>query len=312
MPSHLLKHKAHTHSRMELLATQLVEGSITGLHKSPFHGFSVEFAEHRPYNMGESIRHIDWKLYGRSDKLFTKRYEEETNLRCQLLVDVSPSMHYPQQRDILHLEHPNKLGFSLLSAATIVQMLKKQRDAVGLSTFGQAIQLHTDCKSNGTHIEHLFHSLEHISQAQQPSTPQKTHIDKALHYLAERLHKRSLLIIFSDLLNVSDFDAFIHALRHIKHQKHELILFHVIDKASEIQLKLPQQGPTTFIDVESREKIRLRPQEIQAQYRTQMEAFQKSLRLSCAKYKIDFVSADIGQGFDPIFSTFLNKRKRLY
>ncbi len=312
MPLPYFQHTSEKYSRLELLATQLVEGSITGLHKSPFHGFSVEFAEHRPYNPGESIKHIDWKLYGRSDKLFTKRFEEETNLRCRLLLDVSASMRYPQVKNVLDIEHPNKLGFSLLSAAAITHLLKKQRDAVGISTFADDIVWHSECKSNNTHLEQLFTHLEQLSQSHIAKDKQNTHIDKALHYLAEHIHKRSLLIIFSDLLNITDFDNFIHALRHIKHQKHELILFHVFDKQHEVKLNFPHSGPTTFIDVESGEKVKVRSNEIADIYQERMLSFQKQLQLHCAKYKIDFVSADIQQGFDPIFSTFLTKRKRLY
>lgn len=312
MPLPHFQHIAQKYSQLELLATQLVEGSITGLHRSPFHGFSVEFAEHRPYNQGESIKHIDWKLYGRTDKLFTKRFEEETNLRCQILLDVSASMHYPKVKNILDIEHTNKLGFSLLSASSIIYLLKKQRDAVGISTFADNIVSHTECKSNNAHLEQLFMSLEKMSQAQTSTAKQSSRIDQALHYLAEHIHKRSLLIIFSDLLNITDFDKFIHALRHIKHQKHELILFHVFDKEREVELNFTHAGPTTFIDVESGEKIKVRSHEIADIYQKRMLEFQKQLQLHCAKYQIDFVSADIQQGFDTIFTTFMNKRKRLY
>lgn len=313
MPIHHLQHISKQHSQLELLATQLVEGSITGLHKSPFHGFSVEFAEHRPYNAGESTRHIDWKLLARSDKLFSKCYEEETNLRCRLLLDVSASMHYPKTKATLDINNCNKLGFSLLSAASIIQLLKKQRDAVGVTSFADKVLSHSECKSNNAHIEQLFANLQAISESHLPTThPHNSNIDQALHYVADNIHKRSLLIIFSDLLNIKNFDKFIHALRHIKHQKHELILFHVFDGQREIDLDFKQKQAITFVDVESGERLKLKRQEIATLYQARMQAFQKDLKNKCAQYKIDFVSADIQKGFDSLFTTFLHKRKRLY
>ena len=170
--------QAYTH--LELLAKQVVEGFITGLHKSPFHGFSVEFAEHRLYNSGESTRHLDWKLYAKTDKLFVKRYEEETNLRCRIVLDVSSSMYFPEDRKKGEL---NKLDFSIYAAAALVELLKKQRDAYGLSTFSSSIETHTQAKSNATHMRLVYAELEKLLDQQ--SSGKQTSAVESLHHIAE-------------------------------------------------------------------------------------------------------------------------------
>src|SRR6476620_6104889 len=189
-------------SHLELLARQVVEGFITGLHKSPFHGFSVEFAEHRLYNTGESTKHIDWKLFGRSDKLFVKRYEEETNLRCNLVIDNSSSMHYPApekgDRNFL-----NKISFSIHAAAALIYMLRQQRDAVGLSIFSDKSELQTESKSSSVHHKYLFNELERLLARKQENQRSTTSASKVLHEIAESIHKRSLVVIFSDMMETS-------------------------------------------------------------------------------------------------------------
>ncbi|HNC13524.1 MAG TPA: DUF58 domain-containing protein, partial [Cyclobacteriaceae bacterium] len=178
---------------LELLARQLVEGFITGLHKSPYHGFSVEFAEHRLYNEGESTRHIDWKIYGRTDKLFAKQYEEETNLRCLIAVDTSSSMFYPADTRA-------KIRFSAYVAGALAMMLSRQRDAVGLCLFSDKIETLTPIKSTPTHVEKLFIHLERLIENRTKATS-KTHVAKVLHEVAENIHKRSLVVIFSDMFD---------------------------------------------------------------------------------------------------------------
>ncbi|MBP6386934.1 MAG: DUF58 domain-containing protein, partial [Pseudarcicella sp.] len=180
------------YSNIEFLAKQMVEGFITGLHKSPFHGFSVEFAEHRLYNTGESTRHIDWKVFAKTDKLFTRRYEEETNLRCHLLLDVSSSMFYPQGEC-------HKIKFSTMAAACIMVMLQKQRDAVSLTLFSDKIELQTPLKSTPGHIHKLFLDLQN-TLSNQPNL-QKTSIPDVLHQVAEKAGKRSLIVLFSDMFD---------------------------------------------------------------------------------------------------------------
>ena len=184
---------------LELLAKQVVEGFITGMHKSPFHGFSVEFAEHRLYNQGESIKHIDWKLFGRTDKLFVKRYEEETNLRCQIILDVSSSMYFPV-KEKLSIDNPNKITFSVYAAAAIIYLLKKQRDAFGLSLFSEKVEIHTPSKTSSIHQNYIYSELEKLLPQQDSTIRKTTSATTALHEIAEKLHKRSLIIVFSDIL----------------------------------------------------------------------------------------------------------------
>ncbi|OYT16484.1 MAG: DUF58 domain-containing protein [Bacteroidetes bacterium 4572_77] len=295
---------------LELLARQVVEGFITGLHKSPFHGFSVEFAEHRLYNSGESIKHIDWKLYGRTDKLFVKRYEEETNLRCRIVLDTSSSMNYPLVKKFDSKNH-NKLSFSIIAAASIINILKKQRDAVGLSCFSKDIDIHTDTKSNNDHINHLYQLLsQQITQEKQKQL--STSAAHSLHVLANTLHKRSLVIVFSDMMeNTTSMESLFDALRHLKHNKHEVILFHIHDKATELDFEFDER-PKRFIDLESGAEIKLQSHEVKNEYQKQMKAFTDVLRLKSAQYKIDLVTADIQKGFDQILFPFLSKRKKMY
>ncbi|MCI5084024.1 MAG: DUF58 domain-containing protein, partial [Saprospiraceae bacterium] len=217
---------------LELLAKQVVEGFIIGLHKSPFHGFSVEFAEHRLYNQGESTKNIDWKVYARTDKMFVKRFEEETNLRCQIVIDASSSMYFPEisktSDDVI-----NKLRFSALAAAALMNLLKKQRDAFGLSIFDQSVNMHTRCKSSTSHYRLLLSYLEQLIN--NPERNKMTNAAEALHQIAESIHKRSLVIIFSDMFEQSEHvEQLFSALQHLKHNKHEVVLFHTVDKSKEV------------------------------------------------------------------------------
>jgi uncharacterized protein (DUF58 family) len=287
---------------LEFLAKQVVEGFITGLHKSPFHGFSVEFAEHRLYNTGESTKHIDWKLYARTDKLFIKRYEEETNLRCQLIIDCSSSMFYPE-------DGLNKITFSAYAAASLINMLKKQRDASGVSLIADEILFHSPCKSSSTHQKLLYSKLEGMLAQNTPN--RKSNIAANLHQLAEMIHKRSLVIIFSDMLqNTGEDDALFSALQHLKYNKHEVILFHVEDKKTEVSFDFTNR-PYLFIDSETGERIKLFPNQIKEHYLKAVEAYKHTLKLKCAQYKIDLVEAEVSTDFSQILLPFLVKRSKL-
>lgn len=289
---------------LEFLARQVVEGFIVGLHKSPFHGFSVEFAEYRLYNRGDNLKHIDWKVFGRTDKLFTKKYEEETNLRCQLVIDVSTSMQYPQEK-----EQVSKLNFSLLSAASILSILKKQLDAGGITFFNHEIETHTPCKSNPVHYRHLYTLLENKINYQAPQ--KNTNTAAVLHQLAEQLHKRSLVVIFSDMLDsMGDLNSLLDALQHLRHNKHEVVLFLVQDKQHEVDFDFPNR-PFEFVDMESGERIKLNTNEIQTSYREQMQAYREKLTLHCGQFGIDWVDADIRSGYDQILKTYLLKRNKM-
>ena len=293
---------------LELLARQVVEGFITGLHKSPFHGFSVEFAEHRLYNAGESTKHIDWKLFGRSERLFVKRYEEETNLRCQLIIDNSSSMHFPEEGKSTPL---NKINFSIHAAASIAYMLKMQRDAVGVSIFSDKVEINTPARSSSVHHKMLFAEMEKRMNVPEMKTGKKTMGANALHEIAETIHKRSLVIIFSDMMESGENqDELFGALQHLKHNKHEVVLFHVVDKKTEEDF-LFENRPYQFIDVESGEEVKVHSNEIRQTYIDSMATYKHELKLRCAQYKIDFVEADINQGYRNVLLPYLLKRERM-
>lgn len=300
-----LQHLSH----LELLAKQVVEGFITGLHKSPFHGFSVEFAEHRIYNTGEPTRHMDWKLFGKTDKLFLKRYEEETNLRCHIVIDDSSSMNFP-------VGSPNKLSFSVHAAAALTYLLKKQRDAVGLAVFSDKVELNTQAKSSLSHQRMLFVELEKLLDRQATEKLKTTSVTSALHEIAESIHKRSLVIIFSDMMDSltqrgrAGEGALFSALQHLRHNKHEVILFHVVDKSKELNFEF-ENRPYNFIDMETGESVKVHPSEIKDNYIQSMAAYKKELMLHCAQYRIDFVEADINEGFKQVLMPYLIKRSKM-
>lgn len=298
------------YSSLELLAKQVVEGFITGLHKSPFHGFSVEFAEHRQYNTGESTRHLDWKLYARTERLYTKRYEEETNLRCRIVIDQSPSMYFPYDRDAT-FENPNKISFSVYAAAAIIEMLRKQRDAIGLSLFDSQINLHTQARSNQRHIQLLNNYLEKLLDKIVPSQGSGTAASDSIHQIANTIHKRSLVILFSDMLDQNDPEAIINALRHLKHNKHEVILFHVADASKELEFDYSNR-PFKFVDLESGEMLKMNPADIRSDYKKTMSDYLNTLSLKCGQYGIDMVSVDINKGFNEVLLPYFHKRQKLY
>jgi len=291
---------------LELMAKQVVEGFIIGLHKSPFHGFSVEFAEHRLYNQGESTRNIDWKVFGRTDKMFVKRYEEETNLRCQIVIDTSSSMYFPRN---LKGKTMNKLEFASLAAASLMNLLRKQRDAFGVSLYDEQVKIHTKCKSSNKHYRLMLTYLDKLIK-NNISGKGSANAD-ALHQIADSIHRRSLVIIFSDMFENSDQnEALFAALQHLKYAKHEVILFHVTDKELELNFEF-ENRPYLFVDMESGEKLKLQSNEVKELYTKKAKQFYQDLKMKCLQYKIDFVEADINQGFYPILQSYLVKRSKL-
>ncbi len=296
-------------SALEFKARQVVEGFLAGLHKSPFHGFSVEFAEHRAYNAGESTRHLDWKLYARTDKLYVKRYEEETNLRCHLVIDASSSMYYPAKGESTQF---NKEEFAVHAAAAFVQLLRKQRDAVGLTVFSDQVRITEEARSNAVHLRHIMGHLEGLLNSDAPDRGQKTSVVEALHDIAHRAHRRSLVVILSDMLDSADREAEVFdALQHLRFNKHDIIVFHVVDRKHELELDLADR-PYTFVDVETGEQVKAHPSEIRDAYKSAMADRWHRLKLKCGQYRIDLVEADINAGFEPILLEFLTKRARLY
>ncbi len=286
---------------LELLARQMVEGFITGLHKSPYHGFSVEFAEHRLYNEGQSTRHIDWKVFARTDRLYTKQYEEETNLRCLIALDCSPSMYYPQPGN-------GKIRFSIYAAAALAHLLSHQRDAVGLAMFSDQVHELTTIKSAAAHLDKLFKLLE--QKLNTPPAQKTTRIAEVLHTLAEKIHKRSLVIIFSDMFDGEDHDEVFKALQHLKHNKHEVLLFHITDHETEFAFNF-EERPYEFIDLESGEKLKLNPSEIKEKYVQQLHQVHSELKMKCNQLKIDFISANSQRDYFEVLQAYLIKRAKM-
>lgn len=294
--------KIREFQNIEMLAKQMVEGFITGLHKSPYHGFSVEFAEHRLYNAGESTRHIDWKVYAKSDRLYTKRYEEETNLRCHIIIDTSSSMYYPRESN-------GKITFSIMCAASIAYLLHKQRDAVGLFTFSDKIEIETQVKSTPSHLHKIFLDLQNLLQSKPEQ--QKTAVSETLHEIARKIHKRSLVIIFSDMMeNQPQSDQMFSALQHLKHNKHEVLLFHVNDSKTEMDFEF-EDRPHEFIDIESGERIKLQPFQVKENYRKLVKQYYQNLKLKTSQLKIVFIEADISESYEKVLSSYLIKRAKM-
>jgi len=293
---------------LELLAKKVVEGFIIGLHKSPFHGFSVEFAEHRLYNPGEGTKNLDWKVFARTDKLFVKRYEEETNLRCQIVIDASSSMYFPKDLKVNNLSI-NKFQFSALAAASLMNLLKKQRDAFGLSLFDDTLKVHSAARSSSTHYKLLLSYLE--ARLQQEELNRSTATAEVLHQIADRVHKRSLVIIFSDFFdrNENKEDLFA-ALQHLNYNKHEVVVFHVMDKPLELDFEF-ENRPHLFVDMESGEEVRLQSNALKEAYVEKISAHQKEIVQKCLQYKIDYIPTDIRAGFYPILRNYLMKRSKV-
>lgn len=289
---------------LELLADQVVEGFIIGLHKSPFHGFSVEFAEHRIYNQGESTKNIDWKVFARTDKMFVKRYEEETNLRCQIVIDTSGSMYFPKDKSSI-----NKLQFSSLAAASLMNLLKRQRDAFGLSLFDDKLHIQTHCKTSTKHYRLLLTFLDKLIDDTTPN--KKTAAAVALHEVAERIHRRSMVVIFSDMFDdITQKEKLFSSLQHLKYAKHDVILFHVVDKSKEIDFEFDNK-PYLFIDMETGEEVKLRSHQVKEHYVKKVKQYKDELKLKCLQYSIDYVEADINEGFYPVLQNYLVKRSKV-
>lgn len=299
--------KAGGFKNLEHLAKQVVEGFISGMHKSPFHGFSAEFAEHKIYNQGESTRHIDWKLFAKTDKLYTKRYDDETNLRCHIILDNSSSMHYPKVSNF-SIDNLNKIAFSALASASLMHILKKQRDAVGLSIYSDNYDFYAPEKGSDRHHQMLIHQLENTLQTKEESKQTETYT--YLHQIAEKIHRRSLIFLFTDMFQTeTDEDKLFEALRHLKHNKHEVVLFHVYDKEKELTFDF-ENKPKRFIDVETGEHVNLYAQSVKENYSNAVEVYFKNLKLKCLQYQIKYVQSDINQGFNKILTTYMIERQK--
>tara|TARA_B110000503_G_scaffold26478_1_gene41820 strand:+ start:1695 stop:2615 length:921 start_codon:yes stop_codon:yes gene_type:complete len=288
-----------------LLAKQVVEGFITGIHKSPFHGFSVEFSEHKLYNTGESTRHIDWKLFAKTEKLYTKKYEEETNLRCHIVIDNSASMHYPIVKKQT-VEAVNKVGFSVIAAAALMEILKRQRDAVGLSIYSDTYEYYAPEKGGERHLAMLLHQLEQLLVTPSKAT---TETYQYLHEISEKLHRRSFVFLFTDMLQTSKEEHLLfEALRHLKYNKHEVVLFHTYDGKTEFNFDF-ENTPKKFIDVETGVAINIHSENIQEKYTELVQNYFNELKDKCLQYKIDYVPVDIHQGYNEVLTAYIIGRK---
>ena len=292
---------------LELLARQVVEGFITGMHKSPFHGFSVEFSEHKLYNKGESTRHIDWKLFAKTEKLYTKKYEEETNLRCHIIIDNSASMHYPVVKE-QRLDQLNKIGFSAVAAASLMEVLIRQRDAVGLSIYADSYQYYAPEKGSDRHRKMLLQQLENLLTTTSNAT---TETYAYLHEIAKKIHRRSLLFLFTDMFQSNTHqEELFEALRHLKYNKHEVVLFHTFDSKTEFKFDF-DNSPKKFVDIETGEEVNLFAENIQENYTKLVDSYFKELKNKCLQYKISYVPVDIQEGFHQVLARYFLSRQKM-
>jgi uncharacterized protein (DUF58 family) len=296
----------HSIGNIEILAKQVVEGFITGMHKSPFHGFSVEFSEHKLYNNGESTRHIDWKLFAKTEKLYTKKYEEETNLRCHIIIDNSASMHYPIIKNQT-IDNLNKIGFSAIAAASLAEILKRQRDAIGLSVYSDSYEYYAPEKGSDRHRKMILHQLESLLNSR-PSAATETY--QYLHEIAEKIHRRSLIFLFTDMFQTTtNKEALFDALRHLKYNKHEVVLFHTYDKKHELDFDF-ENSPKKFVDVETGEELNIYAENIKESYKNAVEDYFNELKTKCLQYQIDYVPVAINEGFSSVLSNYIISRKK--
>ena len=297
--------KISSFQHLELLANQVVEGFISGMHKSPFHGFSAEFAEHKVYNAGESTKHIDWKLFAKTDRLYTKRYEEETNLRCHIIIDNSSSMHYPKLKTHQAF-HENKIGFSVLASAVLMNLLKKQRDAIGLSVYSDTYEYYAPEKGSERHHRTVLNALEDLLE--KPVTQKSTDTVTFLHQIAQKIHRRSMIILFTDMFQSGEEEALFNALQHLKHNKHKVVLFHVTDAKTELNFDF-DNSPTKFIDIETGEEVSVFANNVKQEYEKQVETYFKKVALSCAQNKIKYIPVSVGESFEKILTAYLVEKQ---
>lgn len=298
--------KISSFQQLELLANQVVEGFISGMHKSPFHGFSAEFAEHKVYNMGESTKHIDWKLFAKTDRLFTKRFEEETNMRCHIIIDNSSSMHYPKLRENQQF-YESKIGFSVLASAVLMNLLKKQRDAIGLSVYSDSYEYYAPEKGSDRHHRMVLNALENLLN--KPKVQKQTDTITFLHQIAEKMHRRSMIILFTDMFQSENQEQLFNALQHLKHDKHKVILFHVIDNKTELNLEF-DNTPRKFIDVESGDEVTIFADNVKQEYEKGIKNYFKNLALSCSQNKIKYVPVSVTEPFEKILTAYLIEKQK--
>ena len=297
--------KISSFAHLELLAQQIVEGFISGMHQSPFHGFSAEFAEHKLYNSGESTKHIDWKLFAKTDRLYTKCFDEETNMRCHLIIDNSSSMQYPKLTSDQFF-YESKIGFSVLASAVLMSLLKKQRDAVGLSVFSDKYDFYAPEKGSNRHHQMILNQLESLLQREQPTKSTDTIV--YLHQIAEKMHRRSLIILFTDMFQAEHEEKLFAALQHLKHNKHRVVLFHVTSPKTEVNFDF-DNAPRKFIDLESGEEINIFADNVKKMYEEQVSQYFQKIANTCIQNRIRYVPVEVGADFEKIMTTYLVEKQ---
>ncbi len=279
-----------TLANMQLRARMVVEGFIVGLHKSPYHGFSVEFAEHRAYGPGDNLRYLDWRLYGKTDRFYVKQFEEETNLKAHIMLDISRSMAYGS-------DEISKLQYGSYLSAALTYLLLRQQDAVGLTLFDTEIRTHIRPSSRPSMLNNILSHLENVTPGEE------TAIGNSLHHLADRINRRGLVIIISDMLD--ELDNILYGLKHFRHDRHEVLVFHVLDPR-EIDFDFDAQAK--FKDMESGEVIATEPWHIQKDYQAAVKQFQSSLSMRCREQHVDYVPLTTDQSLDVALLAYLSKR----
>lgn len=279
-----------TLSNMQLRARMVVEGFIVGLHKSPYHGFSVEFAEHRAYGPGDNLRYLDWRLYGKTDRFYVKQFEEETNLKAHLMLDMSKSMAYASGEI-------SKLQYGSYLSAALTYLLLRQQDAVGLTLFDTEIRTHIRPSSRPSMLNNILSQLEHVEPGEETS------IGHSLHHLADRINRRGLVIIISDMLD--DLDNILNGLKHFRHDRHEVLVFHILDPR-EVDFEFDAQAK--FKDMESGEILATEPWHIQKDYQNAVDQFRQTLGARCREQHVDYVPLTTDQSLDVALLAYLNKR----
>lgn len=292
-------------SSMELRARLIVEGFITGLHRSPYHGFSVEFAEHRPYNPGDELRHVDWKVFAKTDRFYIKQYEEETNLRHYVVLDTSPSMHYRGNAAL------SKLEYGAYLAAGLHNLMLKQRDATGLIAFDETVHTIRRPKATPGYLRPLLATLEHLTRDADAAEGRRTSAASALDEVAERIARRSLVVVITDLFeNIAAHDDLLRALRHLRHRGHEVVVFHVLEGETERRFRFPDV-PMLFRDMETGEELSVQPAQLREHYEEAVQHFSETFRRRCLENDIDFAELDTNEPYDTALLAYLNKRRRL-
>jgi len=277
-------------ARLDLLARLVVEGYVSGLHRSPYHGFSVEFAEHREYVPGDDIKHVDWRVYARSDRFYIKQYEEETNLRCTILLDISESMQYGS-------ESVSKKDYACYVAASLAYLLLQQQDSVGLATFDTEVKRFIPAKSTSGHLRVLLEEMERTG------TGRKTRMDRVFHDVAERIHRRGMVVVISDRFD--DPERVMMGLRHFRHNKHEVIVFHVLDG---YELSFPFEDMTLFEGLEETGEVVTEPRSLRDTYLDEIGNFVNRMKKSCRQHGIDYVQLSTDQHLDVALSAYLAAR----